>query len=224
MGQAREGHHRHRQRRRATRRRPHRGARRRPPRARRSTRRARPARCSCSLPTSRKSCRSCTCVSATRWRSAASRVVELSPTATSMTPLAAASLRYRPGEQAALAASLVSGDAPRRGDRRGLVLRRHRHRGARRPSVGRRVVERDRGGRRVPSPGSAPTRASSSPPVAGTCAAPSTWGWRPGCFRGESHSTRVAIRSPSTGVRCLPPAAWMPPQSSAPLPTAPSGA
>ena len=30
------------------------------------------------------------------------RVVELSPTATSMTPLAAASLRYRPGEQAAL--------------------------------------------------------------------------------------------------------------------------
>jgi len=40
------------------------------------------------------------------------RVVELSPTATSMTPLAAASLRYRPGEQAALAASLVSGDAP----------------------------------------------------------------------------------------------------------------
>ena len=40
------------------------------------------------------------------------RVVELSPTATSMTPLAAASLRYRPGEQGALAASLVSGDAP----------------------------------------------------------------------------------------------------------------
>jgi len=40
------------------------------------------------------------------------RVVELSPTATSMTRLAAASLRYRPGEQGALAASLVSGDAP----------------------------------------------------------------------------------------------------------------
>ena len=40
------------------------------------------------------------------------RVVELSPTATSTTPLAAASLRYRPGEQAALAASLVSGGAP----------------------------------------------------------------------------------------------------------------
>jgi NADH-quinone oxidoreductase subunit G len=37
------------------------------------------------------------------------RVVELSPTATSLTPLAAASLRYRPGEQAALVASLLAG-------------------------------------------------------------------------------------------------------------------
>ena len=40
------------------------------------------------------------------------RVVELSPTATSLTPLAAASLRYRPGEQAQLVASLLGGAAP----------------------------------------------------------------------------------------------------------------
>ncbi len=39
------------------------------------------------------------------------RVVELSPTATSLTPLAAASLRYRPGEQAQLVDSLLSGAA-----------------------------------------------------------------------------------------------------------------
>jgi NADH-quinone oxidoreductase subunit G len=43
------------------------------------------------------------------------RVVELSPTATSLTPLAAASLRYRPGEQAALVASLLSGGTPPEG-------------------------------------------------------------------------------------------------------------
>jgi NADH-quinone oxidoreductase subunit G len=40
------------------------------------------------------------------------RVVELSPTASSLTALAAASLRYRPGEQAQLVDSLLSGAAP----------------------------------------------------------------------------------------------------------------
>ena len=40
------------------------------------------------------------------------RVIELSPVATSLTPLAAASLRYRPGEQAALVESLL-GKGPR---------------------------------------------------------------------------------------------------------------
>ncbi len=40
------------------------------------------------------------------------RVVEVSPTSTSLTPLAAASLRHRPGEQARLVESLLAGSPP----------------------------------------------------------------------------------------------------------------
>ena len=132
------------------------------------------------------------------------RVIELSPVATSLTPLAAASLRYRPGEQAALVESLL-GKGPRaRGRQPRLALVLHRRRRHRRPTVG------CRGGR--PRPRRRSTRSSRPDPMPGsslrrggaTCAARSTWVSRRACFPDESRSTTVARGSPSSGARCRP--------------------
>ena len=102
VGEAREGGDRHRQRRRPARRRP------RPPRSssgfRRDHRRGVRGR-HAARARARPEGRAARPVPPGARRASQKhglRVVELSPTATSLTPLAAASLRYRPGEQAAL--------------------------------------------------------------------------------------------------------------------------
>ena len=110
-----KGVHRHRPRRRAARRRAPRRGRARPARAPRSTRCAPPAApCSCSLPTSRRSCPSSSCASATPWSRDGVTVVELASQRTPMSDLAAATLLHRPGAAGEVVRALLAGLVDRR--------------------------------------------------------------------------------------------------------------
>ena len=150
----------------------------------------------CSRPTSRRSCRSCSSASATPCSSHGVQGRRAGAASTRrLTPLAAASLRYRPGEAGVVAgrSSVAGGAATGRRRPRGRPrAARRRRRGSSSCSAGRRWPRRPthRRRRRRRSIGARPRRRLPAARCGGpTSTAPSTWASRPACCPGRSPST-----------------------------------
>ena len=163
-------------------------------------------------------------------------LVELAPTPTALTPLAAVEPAHPPGRRAGCwpgrsrvttapatalgthheGAALAPGALDAARTRAGGAPRR-RGRGRRgRPPVLRRG---GRGGGRGAArrwPPRCPRRPSCPPCAGATCSAPSTWASRPGSCRAGSASTRAGPGSPPPGARCPRPPGCRRPRSSPP--------
>ena len=142
-------------------------------------------------------------------RERGTQIVELTPAPTGLSPYAAETVTYRPGEVAALAAA-VAGSEPVTGEVAGVRAGPSRRCAPTSPGPGKRAgpdapsvvvilgrpslaEPEDAGGGRGPGTGRAARRGLSLRPCAGpTCTAPSTWAWPRGCCPGR------------VGARCRP--------------------